>query len=330
MPEHIVYISPKGFESDLTAELSHLGINVLEQRERLFLCAKNENTPERQPVWAQNTWLNPVFIPAPSINQGAASLKALQRNWALHPTSFFRRASLIQAKLPPVSCKPLVFGSAIPTAPLGAWTLWNENQILASMACSSPFADGELHFQENKTDPPGRAYLKLWEALSILGKNPQPNEICVDLGSSPGGWTWVLATLGAKVISLDKSPLADNVAAMPNVYFRYGSAFDQDNVGLEKIIHQKDGGKIFDYNPESKIAWLCSDVICYPDRLLKLVQRWLDAKCCRNFICTIKLQGELQEGNDFEVIEQFRAIPGSRLMHLSHNKHEITWVLLEN
>ena len=329
MFEQIVYISPKGFEADLKAELSHLGIKLLKQHERLFLCAKNEETSEKQPVWAQNTWLNPMFIAAPSINQGALALKALQRNWALHPTAFFRRASLIQAKLPPVSCKPLVFGAATPTAPLGAWTLWDENQILASTACSSPFADGEVHFQENKIDPPGRAYLKLWEALTLLNKKPQPGELCIDLGSSPGGWTWVLATLGAKVVSLDKSPLAANVAAMPNVQFRHGSAFDQDNVGLEKFMLEQDAKKTPNQHPENKIAWLCSDVICYPDRLLKLVQRWLDANCCRNFICTIKLQGELQASNDFEIIDQFRAIPGSRLMHLSHNKHEITWALLE-
>ena len=324
MPEQIVYISPKGFEEDLKAELSYLGIDVIEQRERLFLCAKGKDSFEKQPVWAQNTWLAPVFIAAPSINQGALALKALQRNWALHPTSFFRRANLIQEKLPTVSCKPLVFGNTVPSAPLGAWTLWDEQQILASQTCSSPFADGEIHFQENKIDPPGRAYLKLWEALTLLGKKPQPGEICIDLGSSPGGWTWVLATLGATVISLDKSPLAKNVNAMPNVYFKHGSAFDQNNLGREKFNLEEFGCK-----PESKIDWLCSDVICYPERLLKLVQRWLDANCCRNFICTIKLQGELQESNNFEVIDQFRAIPGSKLMHLSHNKHEITWVLLE-
>ena len=326
MPEQIVYISPKGFEADLKAELSYLDIRVLEQRERLFLCAKKTDAPEQHPVWAQNTWLAPAFIQAPSINQGALALKALQRNWALHPTTLFRRAALIQAKLPPVSCKPLIFGEAIPSAPLGAWTLWDEKQILASPACSSPFADGEVNFQENKIDPPGRAYLKLWEALTLLGKKPQPGETCIDLGSSPGGWTWVLATLGANVISLDKSPLANNVAAMPNVQFRHGSAFDQDNVGLEKFNLAEPTSNF----SQNKIDWLCSDVICYPQRLLKLVQRWLDAKCCRNFICTIKLQGELEASNDFEIIDQFRAIPGSRLMHLSHNKHEITWALLQD
>ena len=329
MPDYIVYISPKGFEADLKAELAYFGIKIIEQRERLFLCEKSGPALQTQPVWAQNTWLEPTFISVASIGQAASALKALQRNWALHPTVFFRRAALIEAKLPPVSGKPLIFGAALPCAPLGAWTLWTENQVLASQNCSSPFAEGEVSFEENKIDPPGRAYLKLWEALTLLGKKPQPEDICLDLGSSPGGWTWVLASLGAQVISLDKSPLADNVATMANVHFRAGSAFDSNNVGPE-ILENLGFKKTETGQEEKKIDWICSDVICYPDRLLKLVQRWLQANCCRNFVCTIKLQGELQAGSDFEIIDQFRAIPGSQLMHLSHNKHEVTWALLED
>ena len=31
---------------------------------------------------------------------------------------------------------------------------------------------------------------------------------------------------------------------------------------------------------------------------------------------------------DFAAMRDFAAIPGSRLMHLHHNKHELTWVRL--
>ena len=44
----------------------------------------------------------------------------------------------------------------------------------------------------------------------------------------------------------------------------------------------------------------------------------------RNFVCTIKFQG----ATDFETMRAFAAIPGSRLLHLHHNKHELTWVRL--
>ena len=45
----------------------------------------------------------------------------------------------------------------------------------------------------------------------------------------------------------------------------------------------------------------------------------------RNFVCTLKFQAE----TDHATAAKFAAIPGSRLMHLSCNKHELTWAKLE-
>jgi 23S rRNA (cytidine2498-2'-O)-methyltransferase len=56
-----------------------------------------------------------------------------------------------------------------------------------------------------------------------------------------------------------------------------------------------------------------------------MVSRWLAAGTCRNFICTVKLQGE----TDFQAIEKFLNIPDSGLTHLYHNKHELTWTLFD-
>lgn len=298
----VVYIAPRGYENELASELSVLGISVFEQRGRLFLCEAGGNAS--RPVWAQNIWLNPELVPIVSINQAARSLKSIQRNWACHPTGYFRRSALIQEKLPKVSAKPLCFGSALPKAPLGAWSLWQEDMLLAASLCSSPFADGEVCFEENKNDPPGRAYLKLWEALTLAGKFPGENDVCLDLGSSPGGWSWVLASLGAKVISVDKAPLAENVAKMDGVRFVRGSAFALDPSDFREA------------------GWFCSDVICYPGRLYQLVMQWLESGFEGNVICTLKFQG----ATDFEVIRKFQGIPGGRLLHLSHNKHELTWM----
>jgi 23S rRNA (cytidine2498-2'-O)-methyltransferase len=41
-------------------------------------------------------------------------------------------------------------------------------------------------------------------------------------------------------------------------------------------------------------------------------------------VCTLKFQGP----TDHETARRFAAIPGSRLMHLHHNKHELTWIKL--
>jgi 23S rRNA (cytidine2498-2'-O)-methyltransferase len=64
------------------------------------------------------------------------------------------------------------------------------------------------------------------------------------------------------------------------------------------------------------------DVACYPDRLYNLVTRWLAAGKVRRMICTIKLQGK----TDFVAIERFKQIPDSQTLHLSQNKHELTWI----
>jgi 23S rRNA (cytidine2498-2'-O)-methyltransferase len=216
-----------------------------------------------------------------------------------------RRANLIQERLPHVSAKPIAFPAAAPTAPLGSWTLLAPDRLLAAQRCNSPFANGEVAFVPDKTGPPNRAYLKLWEALVRLGRWPGPGERCLDLGASPGGWTYVIAKLGAQVIAVDKAPLDPKVAALAGVEWRGESAFALEPASV--------GG----------VDWLFSDIVCYPDRLLRLVEKWRASGRVRNFVCTIKFQGE----TDHDSATAFAAIPGAKVLHLHHNKHELTFVL---
>ena len=91
---------------------------------------------------------------------------------------------------------------------------------------SEPGCLGEYEFEEDKRSPPSRAYLKLWELFTRLGYWPQAGDRVLDLGCSPGGWTWVLATqLGAMVVAVDRSPLARNLMEHRNVEFLKGDAF---------------------------------------------------------------------------------------------------------
>ena len=178
---------------------------------------------------------------------------------------------------------------------------------MASPSCLSPYPHGEVHFLENKTGPPSRAYLKLWELFTLLETAPKPGSFCLDMGGCPGGWTWVLASLGCKVLTVDKAELDPRVAAMPGVDYRMLSAFalDPRDVGV--------------------VDWFFCDVICYPDRLWRLVDRWRTFGKVRNFVCTVKFQGS----TDHETAAKFWAYPGSKLVHLFNNKHELTWVLLD-
>jgi 23S rRNA (cytidine2498-2'-O)-methyltransferase len=298
MTELTGYLAAEGFEADLAVEL---GAGA-ERHDRLFLAPG----PPRPAAWAQNVWLEPMRVPVRSIKDAARVLRGVQRNWVRYSFTEHRRAALIEAELPVVRPKPIEPFAELPSAPLGSWTLLDRDTLLYSARCSSPFPHGEVHFVEDREGPPSRAYLKLWELFTLTRRWPQAGERCLDLGSSPGGWTWVLAELGAHVISVDKALLDPRVAALPNVEARSGSAF-----GVEP----KDVGEV---------DWLFSDVICYPTRLVTLVERWLRERPSTRFVCTLKFQGE----TDHDTARRFAAIEGSTLVHLSHNRHELTWVRL--
>jgi 23S rRNA (cytidine2498-2'-O)-methyltransferase len=292
------YLAPEGFLDELLEELGDVEHEIYGN---LVLAAM----PARPVAWVANVWHEPAFLEIASIGDAAKQLRAIQRNWAHYPFAHHRRAALIAERLPKVSAKPLEFGAPLPTAALGSWTLVEPNMLLAAARCSSAFPNGEAQFVEDRTAP-SRAYLKLWEAFTLLGERPQPGEFCLDLGASPGGWTWVLQKLGAHVLSIDKAPLDPAVARLPNIEERRESAFGLDPSAV------------------GPVDWLFSDVICYPKRLLTLVRKWLEAGTVHRFACTIKFQG----ATDFETMREFAAIPGSRLLHLHHNKHELTWVKL--
>ncbi len=109
--------------------------------------------------------------------------------------------------------------------------------------------------------------------------------------------------LGARVISVDKAPLDSRISALAGIDYRQESAFalDPGEVG--------------------QIDWLFCDVICYPDAWLALVKRWLEAGCVRAIPVHIKFRD-----HRFRTVAEFAAIPGSRILHLHHNKHELTWI----
>ncbi|MCL2380903.1 MAG: hypothetical protein FWC64_04840 [Treponema sp.] len=306
----IVFQSVPGFEDHLEKELEILSSNVPCNIERwgplFYLCSP---PPSPLPVfWHLNTWLNPVKIEFETISEAAKALRDIQRNWSPVLFTQFRRGSLIASKLPPVSQKKRPFPWLLPQASMGAWTLLDACAMIASPSCSSPFPSGTIEFGEDREGPPGRAYLKLWETFTRLGRMPEKGERCLDAGASPGAWTWALSRLGADVIAVDRAPLDKRAASMPGVSFIRHDAF---TIRPEEI---------------GPIDWLFSDVICYPSRLFQWIEKWLECGLCKNFVCTIKMQGSVESGVDFDTPRRFAAIPGSRVLRLYHNKHELTWI----
>ena len=294
------YLAAPGFREPLAEELARRGAEISAWHGDLALSA----SPPVAAAWSLNTWLAPREIPIESVGQAADALRAIQRNWGAYQIAHFRRAALITAKLPVLRPKPLVFPQAPPAGHLGAWTLLAPGRMLASPTQTSAFINGEVAFVEDRDGPPSRAYLKLWEACTVLGAWPQPGERCIDLGASPGGWTWAIAQLGASVVAVDRAPLDPRVAAMPGVTERLESAFGIDPV------------------EEAPADWVFSDIIAYPARLLTLVQAWIASRRTKRIVCTLKFQG----ATDHDSAEAFAAIPGGRVVHLFHNKHELTFL----
>jgi 23S rRNA (cytidine2498-2'-O)-methyltransferase len=290
------YLAPEGLEATLAEELALAGVTIAAWHGRLALSPD----PPHQAAWALDIWTDPREIPVPSVKSAADALRAMQRNWQSYAVAHHRRMALIGERLPPVKARALVFPEPAPAAHLGAWTLLAPDLMLASPTKSSPFVNGECRFEEDHIGPPSRAYLKFWEACTRLGAWPQPGETCLDLGAAPGGWTWAIAKLGASVTAIDRAPLAEKVAALPGVTWREGSAFTL---------------------PPERVDWLCSDIIAYPAPLLALVETWIAADAPGRIICTLKFQG----ATDHAAAAAFAAIPGGRVMHLFHNKHELTF-----
>ena len=264
--------------------------------------------PQATPYWCSTVLLEPQIISFTSIGEAANALKSIQRNWAPYFITAFRRGQLIQEKLPYMNLKPRQFPFSVPASTAGVYTLLDQNTLLASGKTTSTFPAGLIQFVEDHENPPSRAYLKLQEALTqcqaTFGTMPQAGQCCFDAGACPGGWTWVLVQQGCKVYAVDRSPLDQRL---------------MDNQLVE--FHKHDA---FTLLPEElgEFDWIFSDVICYPERLLEWIHRWLDSGLCKNMVCTIKMQGEIH----WKLIQEFEAIPNSRIFHLHYNKHELTWI----
>jgi len=314
------YLAIPRFESHLYdelkegAKLNYTPSSILEYGSILYV-----DEPPSHVFWKSLVLEAPFIAHFKSIGEACNILKSLQRNWAFKEFKCIRRSHLIKEKLPFISQKPKAFPYRIPISPMGIFTLLDENTMLASPKTSSPLPLGAINFIEDKINPPSRAYLKLYEALCLLdyykrlySKSDEgifnskafSDLLCIDAGASPGGWSWVLEGLGARIIAIDRSPLASHLMKSKQIDF---------------IAHDA-----FTLSPQSfgKVDWVFSDVICYPPRLLSWVHKWLERGLCDNFLCTLKMQGE----PDMESIKAFAKIPHSRIIHLSYNKHEITFI----
>ncbi len=170
--------------------------------------------------------------------------------------------------------------------------------------CISPFSGGAVEVPPDRRAP-SRAFAKLVEAEFLLGCRIVAGETCVDLGSSPGSWSYVALNRGARVIAVDRSPLRTDLMKHPNLSFVRGDAFR--------------------FEPPAPVDWLLCDVIAFPERIMALLKHWLTERSCRKFCATIKFRGH----GDYATLESFKKMleeggAAFQLRRLNSNKNEVT------
>lgn len=168
----------------------------------------------------------------------------------------------------------------------------------------APFCGGIAEVPPDKRAP-SRAFAKLLEAEMRLGRRIEPGETCVDLGSSPGSWAYVVVNRGASVVAVDRSPLRADLMASPAVEFVRGDAFG--------------------YRPPKSVDWLLCDVIAPPQRIIELLQTWVARRWCRRFCVTVKFRGAA----DYPLLQPLKQWLGGEkvefiLRRLTNNKNEVT------
>lgn len=303
------YFAHDDFISDLKEEFALNKIKIIKEKKNFFLT----EGPNASCVWAQQTWENCEIKNFTSIKDAANQLRAISKIWMPSSLENHRRTMLIAENFKNHKPVKMKFSGKLQNECVPSYLLLDANTLLLSPNIFPAYPEGKISFDETK-EAPSRAYLKLWESFTLHVQAPKKGQTCVDLGSCPGGWTWVLAKLGCKVWSVDKAPLDPNVEKLSNVTSIKKDAFTLKPTQALEL-----------FGLSEPLDWLFSDIICDPKRLLELVQEWRNAKAAKNFLCTIKFKGE----TDFPTLKKFLEIPGSKAFHLNHNKHEVTWLLTE-
>jgi 23S rRNA (cytidine2498-2'-O)-methyltransferase len=167
---------------------------------------------------------------------------------------------------------------------------------------------------------PSRSAQKLTEAIVVfLGEREvdllHAGQRAVDLGAAPGGWTWVLASRGLRVVAVDNGPLKGEVAHEP------------------RVRHLRADG--LTWRPPRPVDWLVCDIVERPVRIAELVAGWIADGDARAAIFNLKLpmKKRYDEVRHCEalIVQRLRGAgvwATLQLRHLYHDREEVTGCLL--
>jgi 23S rRNA (cytidine2498-2'-O)-methyltransferase len=163
---------------------------------------------------------------------------------------------------------------------------------------------------------PSRSTLKLEEALHVFIPEPgmarlRPGTEAVDLGASPGGWTYQLVRRGMRVTAVDNGPMDPTLLQS----------------GL--VEHVRADG--FSFKPPRPVELMVCDMVEQPIRIATLTSQWIARGWCRSSIFNLKLPmkkryDEVKRCMDLIRRELDRASLRYSLYakHLYHDREEVT------
>lgn len=285
------------FSKELEKELALSNKAIFFKSEKIFIVAPLLESP----IWAQDWWPESKALFIESKSQVLKFLKMMPVLGHYYDSFQSKFGKSLVQELRNLEKKRIKSDSTFDFK-FFIWTAFEDCLIY----CESPFRRFPLgwhEFNEDKTFPPNRAYLKLWELFTVHHVKPESEDTVMDVGASPGGWSWVLSRYFKKVYSVDKAVLDPKINAIQNIQYISGDAFKVNS-------HQ-----FQDCN------WIFSDIICTPQRSYDLILDWTENSTIRNFVCTLKFKGDC----NFDIIDKCLSLKGSKIIHLYQNKNEVTW-----
>jgi Predicted SAM-dependent methyltransferase len=166
-------------------------------------------------------------------------------------------------------------------------------------------------------EAPSRSTLKLEEAWHQFIPREQWEQRLgddmtgVDLGASPGGWTYQLVRRGMLVTAIDNGPMAESLM----------------DTGL--VQHLMSDG--FTWQPKQPVDWMVCDIVEKPARTTSLIETWLGEGLCREAVVNLKLPMKQRYAEVRRLLDRMEATFKARKIRVSiackqlyHDREEVT------